>query len=143
MNLMSASVESADLLDLKLLPAWVKESGAAKHYDHYTAEEQTSELRSRDRHTKRKGRRLRSREPRADRLDARSRSDNRHRGRMPKTRGDGRRPFDRAKNRRSPDRDVQPPRKLPVISIRFLPRQSVFENVITQIKSASVAFSLF
>src|SRR4029450_1467602 len=107
MNLMSAPpVEPADLLDLKLLPAWVKEPGATKHYDHYTAEEQTSELRSSDRHRKRKDRRSRSREPRADRLHARSKSDNRHRSRMPESRGDERRHFGRAKNRRSPHRDA-------------------------------------
>jgi hypothetical protein len=46
MNVMSAlSVEPADLLDLKFLPAWVKEPGATNHYDHYTAEEAPTELR--------------------------------------------------------------------------------------------------
>jgi hypothetical protein len=143
MNLMSAPVEPADLLDLKLLPAWVKEPGATKHYDHYTAEAQPSEPRSGDRHGKRKHRKLHSREPRADRVRARSESDSRHRGRTSESRGDGRRHFDRAKNRRSPDRDAHPAPKLPEISIRFLPRQSVFENVITQIKSGSVTYSLF
>ncbi len=62
---------------------------------------------------------------------------------MPKSQRDGRRHFDRAKNRRLPDRDAHPAQKLFEISIRFLPRQSVFENVITQIKSGSVAYSLF
>src|SRR4030095_5880334 len=142
MNLMSAPpVEPADLLDLKLLPAWVKEPGATKHYDHYTAEEQTSELRSSDHHRKRKDRRSRSREPRADRLQTRSKSESR--GRMAESRADGRRHFGRAKNRRSTDRDAHHVPKLPEISIRFLPRQSVFENVITQIKSGSFAYSLF
>jgi hypothetical protein len=143
MNLMTVPhVEPADLLDLRLLPAWVKESGATNHYDHYTPEED-SELRSRDRHGKRNDRRLRSRESRAGRGYPRSKSDSRHRGRMPKSRGDGRRHFDRAKNRRSPDRAAHPAPKLPETSIRFLPRQSVFENVVAQIKSGSVAYSLF
>src|SRR5438132_5549389 len=31
----SPSAETIDLLDLKLLPAWVKESSAAKSYAHY------------------------------------------------------------------------------------------------------------
>jgi hypothetical protein len=62
---------------------------------------------------------------------------------MPKSRGDTRRHFDRAKNRRSPDRDAHHAPKLPAINTRFLPRQSVFENVITQIKSGSFAYSLF
>src|SRR5262245_50006245 len=144
MNLMSAPpAEPADLLDLKLMPAWVKEPGATKHYDRYTAEEQPSEPRSRDRHGRRKDRRLRSRERRADRPDARSKADGRHHGRMPKTRGDEHRRFDRGKNRGSPERDAHAAPKLPDISTRFLPRQSVFENVVTQIKSGSVAYSLF
>lgn len=140
---MSAPVEPADLVDLKLVPAWVKEPRATKHYDHYTGEDNASELRSHDRHPKRNDRGLRSREARADRLPARSKSDNRHRGRMPKGRGDARPRFDRAKNRRSPDGDARHAPKLPAINIWFLPRQSVFENVITQIKSGSFAYSLF
>src|SRR5215472_5615237 len=143
MNLMSAPVEPADLVDLKLMPAWVKEPVATKHYDRYTAEEETSEPRSRDRDGKRKDRRFPSREARADRLHARSQADSRHAGGKPKTRGDRRRRFDRAKNRPSPDRDARVGPKLPEISVRFLPRESVIENVITQIKSASVAYSLF
>ena len=46
---MSAPVEATDLLDLKFLPAWVKEPGATNHYDQYTAEEAPTELRSRGR----------------------------------------------------------------------------------------------
>jgi hypothetical protein len=144
MNLMSAPpVEPADLLDLKLLPAWVKEPGATKQYDRYAGEENASEVRNRDRHVKRSDRRLRSRESRADRVHATSRSDSRHRGRMPKSRGDEHRGFDRARNRRAREREAHPAPKLPEISIRFLPRQSVFENVVAQIKSGSVAYSLF
>ena len=140
---MSAPVEPADLVDLKLVPAWVKEPGAAKDYKHYAAEEETSELRTRGRDGKRKDRRFRSREARTDRLHTRPQSDNRHRRGRPKTRGDGHRRSDRAKNRRLPERDAGAETKQPEISIRFLPRQSVFENVVTQIKSASVAYSLF
>ena len=40
MNVMSAPpVQPADLLDLKLLPAWVKEPRATNHYDHYAGED--------------------------------------------------------------------------------------------------------
>jgi len=35
---MSAPVEPADLVDLKLVPAWVKEPGTTKQYDHYATE---------------------------------------------------------------------------------------------------------
>ena len=37
----SSPVEPADLLDLKLLPAWVKEPGGARNYEHYTPEEES------------------------------------------------------------------------------------------------------
>ena len=136
-------VESVDLVDLKLLPAWVKEPGATNRYDHYTEEEQRFGPRSRDHRRNRKDRRSRSRESRADRVHAKSKSESAHGGRMPKSRGDGRRRFDRVKNRRSTDRDAHAAPSVREISVRFLPRQSVFENVVTQIKSGSVAYSLF
>ena len=47
----SATVEPADLLDLKLLPAWVKEPAEARNYERYTGEEETPEL-----HRRRHGR---------------------------------------------------------------------------------------
>ncbi|PYK42841.1 MAG: hypothetical protein DME53_14145, partial [Verrucomicrobia bacterium] len=62
MNLMSAPVEPADLVDLKLVPAWVKEPGTTKQYDHYATEEQPFESRSRNHQGKRKDRRFLSRE---------------------------------------------------------------------------------
>ena len=92
---------------------------------------------------KRKDPRFLSREARADRLHARSQSDSRHHGVVQNSRGDGRRRSDQAKSRRSPDRPAEGGTKLPEISIRFLPRQSIFESVVAQIKSASVAYSLF
>jgi len=140
---MSAPVEPADLVDLKLVPAWVKEPGTTKQYDHYATEEQPFESRSRNHQGKRKDRRFLSREARADRLHARSQSDSRHHGVVQNSRGDGRRRSDQAKSRRSPDRPAEGGTKLPEISIRFLPRQSIFESVVAQIKSASVAYSLF
>jgi len=143
MNLMSAPVEPADLVDLKLVPAWVKEPGATKQYDHYATDEQPFESRSRNHQGKRKDPRFLSREARPDRLHARSQSDSRRHGVMQKSRGDGRRRSDRAKSRRSPDRVAEGETKLPEISIRFLPRQSIFESVVAQIKSTSVAYSLF
>src|SRR5947199_603433 len=143
MNLMSSPVEPADLVDLKLVPAWVKEPGATKDYKHYVAEPETSEQRRRDREGKRKDRSFRSRELRADRQHASSQSDSRPPRRAPKTRSEQDRRPDRAKNRWSTDRDHRVETKPPEISIRFLPRRSVFENVVLQIKSAPVAYSLF
>src|SRR5438093_10120110 len=37
----SPAVEPADLLDLKLLPAWVKEPGEARNYERYTGAEES------------------------------------------------------------------------------------------------------
>src|SRR6266550_1480636 len=36
----SSTVELVDFLDLKLLPAWVKEPAEARNYEHYTGEEE-------------------------------------------------------------------------------------------------------
>jgi hypothetical protein len=144
MNVMSAPpVEPADLLDLKLLPAWLKEPGATKHYDHYTADEAPAERRSRDRDGRHKDRTFRSRERRGETQRPASKPDRRHRGRMPRKGGARRRDSDRVRDRRSPGRVSQAAPKPPDITIRFLPRQNVFENVVAQIKSGSVAYSLF
>src|SRR4030095_16642121 len=50
---------------------------------------------------------------------------------------------DRAHIRRSPERVAQAKPKPVEVTIRFLPRQSVLENVVAKIKSGSVAYSLF
>src|SRR5436305_13421819 len=46
----SSTVEPADLLDLKLLPAWVKEPVKAKNYAHYTGEEKRRRPRNQRNH---------------------------------------------------------------------------------------------
>jgi len=142
MDVMSAPPEPADLLDLKFLPAWVKEPRATNHYDHYTAEEAPTEPRSRDRVGRHKDRSFPSRERRGHIQRPGSKPDRRP-GRTANAEGTRRRDFDRTKNRRSPDRAAQPPPKPFEGTVRFLPRQNVFENVVAQIKSGSVAYSLF
>jgi hypothetical protein len=144
MNVMSAPpVEPADLLDLKFMPTWVKEPRATNHYDHYTAEEASGERRSRDRDVRRKDRPFRSRDRREQTQRPGSKPDRPHRGRMPKKGGARRGDSDRGKNRCSPDRVAQAAPKPFEGTIRFLPRQNVFENVVAQIKSGSSAYSLF
>jgi hypothetical protein len=144
MNVMSAPpVEPVDLLDLKFLPAWVKEPRATNHHDHYTAEEAPAESRSRDSGGRHKDRKFGSRERRRDKQHPTAKPDRRHRGRMPKKGGARRRDSDRANDRRSSDRVAQAQPKPFEGTIRFLPRQNVFENVVAQIKSGSVAYSLF
>lgn len=136
-------VEPADLLDLKLLPAWVKEPGATNHYDHYRGEEPPTQRHSRDRGARNKDQKFRSRERREKTRYPISKPDSRHSGRMPQKGSARRRDSDRAKNRRPSDRVAQASPRPFEGTIRFLPRQSVFENVVTQIKSGSVAYSLF
>ena len=144
MNVMSAPlIEPADLLDLKLLPAWLKKSDAKNHYEHYTSEENVSEPRSRDRDGRQKDRKFRSRERQGRSQQARSMPDRRNRGGMSRPSEDRRRYSDRGKNRRLPDADAPAAQQLSAINIRFLPRQTVLENVVAQIKSGSVAYSLF
>src|SRR4030095_16778674 len=91
--------EPVDLLDLKFLPAWVKEPGATNHYDHYTAEEAPAELRSRDRGGRQKDRKFGSRDRRQDTHRPTSKPDRRHSGRMPKKGGPRRRDSDRVNDR--------------------------------------------
>lgn len=144
MNVMSAPpVEPADILDLKFLPAWVKERGTTNHYEHYTAEETSPELRNRERDGRHKDRAFRSRErgKRSGRPGAQRNGG--QRDRMPRKGGVGRRGSDRSRNRRQPERIAHAAPKPFEGTIRFLPRQNVFENVVAQIKSGSVAYSLF
>src|SRR6476659_3503071 len=144
MNVMSAPpVESADLLDLKLLPAWVKEPGETKHYDHYTGEEGSTELRGRDRGVGHREKAFRSGDRRERTRRPDSKPAGRHRDRAPKPRDDRRRDSGRRNDRVAPDRVARPASKPFEGTIRFLPRQNVFENVVAQIKSGSVAYSLF
>src|SRR6266436_8335698 len=144
MNVMSAPpVEPVDLLDLKFLPAWVKEPRATNHYDQYRAEEAPTELRSRDRGGIHKDRAFRSGERRGQTRHPRSEPDRRRRGRTPKAEDPRRRDSDRARNRPSSDRVARAASKPFEGTIHFLPRQNVFESVVAQIKSGSVAYSLF
>jgi hypothetical protein len=133
----SAPVEPADLLDLRLLPAWVKEPADAGNYEHYAGEDEGRDLRKqRDRRGKRptfKGQRptsnRRETDPRGFKKAGRDRR--------------GRRPQDR---KESPHREARleiARPALPEVTIRFLPYLAPFENVVAQIRSGSVAYSLY
>ncbi len=128
--------EPVDLLDLKLLPAWVKEPTEERKYDYVESEEG----RGRDRRHPR-GKRLTfkvdkrdlSREGRGGRGRGVRRIHDRHE----QDRDRGPRPVSRAKDQHKPSVVS------PEITVRFLPRSTVFDNVVAQIKSGSVAYSLF
>src|SRR6266480_1372524 len=153
----SATVEPADLLDLKLLPAWVKEPAEARNYERYTGEEETPELHRRrhgkDKRTRsnaqpfsavdglRRGERPtfngRGADPRKLKKIRRDAESVRERSRHAQRRQDRREDWHH-ENRPKVSQPVAPP-----VTIRFLPYPPAFENVAAQIKSGSVAYSLF
>src|SRR6266705_2204348 len=152
-TLSSYAVEPTDLLDLKLLPAWVKEPAEARNYEHYTGEErerprdgQRFPRDKRDRKFKRSTPKAFATEaPNAHRSTVNARKPHSHeakklgRDRPPRAR----RPKLRREDRHSQDRR-SPVAQAPLeITIRFLPYSRVFENVAAQIKSGSVAYSIF
>src|SRR5213080_3950782 len=139
MKLMTSSpVETADLLDLKLLPAWVKEPGGARDYEHYTGEEESGvpkKGQGRPQHRKTKRRTCNIQRPT-------SKGDRGQREGLRKKTGGSDRRSNGDKNRRSLNRHV-PITQTPQVTIRFLPYPPAFENVVAQIKSGSVAYSLY
>jgi hypothetical protein len=135
---MSSPTTTEDLLDLKLLPAWVNEPVRANEYSHFEGEDGRSFDRGgsrpdRDRGGERRAprsrdsrgpqsREQRSRRPRSDRPGA-ARPDEIHRG--------------------HDDRRERPPVQPIAVTVRFIPHLPAFNSVIAQIKSGSVAYSVF
>ena len=148
----SAPVEPADLLDLRLLPAWVKEPGETKKYERYTGEEESGARRGgRDAPRGKAKRRTPINREQAATFDKSlagiqhptPNADRRHRdGLRRNVRGRERHPH-KAKDGRSPNRHSPAPPTPPEIAIRFFPYSPAFENVVVQIKSGSVSYSLF
>jgi hypothetical protein len=110
-----------DLIDLKLLPAWVKET-APKDYTGYEGESEGER-------------------PRRDRRDRPATRQRRSKDRPQRRRDDkSRRPAER----RGQDRHRPPPPPPPLeVDVRFLPQARVFEAVAAQIKADALAYSLF
>src|SRR5437763_15923188 len=113
----SLPVEPVDLLDLKLLPAWVKEPAEERIYEYAGGEEE--------------GRR--SRPSNRSRRDRASRSHESKNGRDRRARGRNR------EDRRKVFRAIA----LPDITVRFLPHSPAFDNVVAQIKSSSLVYFNF
>jgi hypothetical protein len=130
------TVETADLLDLKLLPAWVKEPAESRSYAGYTGEEsgwqKTDHGPPRDRPKRRRPSSSQHPEPKTDRRHPEAR---RNKGAIPRI-------SHGAKDRRPLDRHLPPALTSPV-TVRFMPYSPALENVAAQIKSGSVAYSLF
>jgi hypothetical protein len=134
-----ASVDLDELVDLKMLPAWVSEPPPSERYARHEGEDH-EHRRSRDRrpHDRRRPDRKGLRRD-FDRGPAKEKQPERQRGhdRRP-ARGHGRHRKDRHRPPKRPEPD-----RLPPIAVKFFPRAAAFENVVEQIKSGAVAYSLF
>ncbi len=121
----SAAEAPPDLIDLRFLPSWVKQD--APRYADFEGEEapppQMHARRERGRRPDRRGERRHERGQR----DRHERTDH----------GRGR------KERRAQPRQPVVPEALPQLDIHFLPHANAFENVAAQIKSGTVAYSLY
>ena len=156
-----ASVDLVELVDLKMLPAWVSEPPPGQRYAEHGGEDR-QERRGRDR---REGRGPQRKRPtpnfqrptskpegprrefdrpgaKEQRSEDPARGDRRpphHDDRRPGPRGPQRHKDHRHKTHRQPVAD----KPLPPLAVRFLPRAAAFESVVEQIKSGTVAYSLF
>src|SRR5438477_1581532 len=142
----SSAVQAADLLDLKLLPAWVKEPVEAKRYEDVEGEHAlerparhhrgapTHPARGPTRESGRSQASVQRRITKAGKHEARRRrfEPDRHSAR----RG-------RAEDRPRAEEHLPVTRTPLQITIRFLPYSPAFESVVAQIKSGSVAYSLY
>ena len=140
----SPTVETVDLLDLKLLPAWVKEPAEARSYARYTGEEESGRQKAEydPRRSKSKRRTSNSDKSRAGVERPIRRQDRRHREALRNKTGNSARHWHGLKHRPSPNRDA-PITRTPPVTIRFLAYLPALENVVAQIQSGSVAYSLF
>jgi len=149
----SSPVEPADLLDLKLLPAWVKEPVEANRYADAEG----------DRGPEYPARHRRSAPTRTGRRS--SPIDRERTGNFDKSRASVQRPASKARkhdagrHRSQPDRhsarrersedrpgggEHSPVTRTPLeVAVSFLPYSAPFENVVAQIRSGSVAYSLY
>jgi hypothetical protein len=148
-----APLELDELVDLKMLPAWVNEPPPTERYAQHQGEDQR-EHRGRGRRDD-YGQKRKRPTPHFQRPTSKADKDKRGHGGPGQDRFRGRK-HERAGDRRPKDRHRGPAnrqsnasatrtsdRPLPPIAVKFLPRLSAFENVVAQIKSGSVAYSLF
>ncbi len=133
---MSVPTIPADLLDLKMMPAWVNEPTRSNDYADFEGEDESRGGRDR------RGPRGREQRPRGPKPAGR-RDDRRDDRRQPEGRRGEReqRPMERRDEQNRRPREAPPP--LPQVAVRFLPHPAAFESVVAQIKSASVTYSVF
>jgi hypothetical protein len=146
-------VDLDELVDLKILPAWVSEPPAGERFAQHEGDNEPERGRRDRRDNNRKPRTSNVQRPTSE-----SGSPRIHRDRRPgerfrdrkRTHGRDRHQQGRpgfVKGRAGPDalhdKHRQPDRPLPNIAVKFLPRAAALENVVEQIKSGTVAYSLF
>src|SRR4051812_49434980 len=120
---MPSPTPSDDLLDLRMLPAWANEPARPNDYANFEGEDADPEGRRRDRP------RNRDRDQRGpSRPDRRKEGPGRDRDRRPQRPHDARRDHGQTHERR------EIPLEPLAVTVRFLPHQKAFENVIAQIK---------
>src|SRR5438552_15577200 len=133
MRKVPSSGEPIDLIDLKFLPAWVKEDWSATRHAGFEGGEERA-------HWSPEGMERRPRPPRHRRDE--EKNHRRDRGER-----DERKPLDRKDRKRSRDfparREALAPPVLPQLDVHFLPQAAAFENVAAQIKSGTVAYSVY
>jgi hypothetical protein len=149
----SSPVEPADLLDLKLLPAWLKEPVEANRYADAEGDRDSERPARYRRGTPvRRGKRStpKNREQALNfdksrtgvqRPIAKASKHEAGRGRSERDRHSARRR--RAEDRPREDARPSVTRTPPDIAIGFLPYSPAFENVVAQIKAGAVAYSLY
>src|SRR5437762_4429890 len=129
-----SSGEPIDLIDLKFLPAWVKEDWSATRHAGFEGEEERA-------HWSPEGMERRPRPPRYRRDDEKN-----HR-RRDRGERDERKPLDHKDRKRSRDfparREAPAPPVLPQLDVHFLPQAAAFENVAAQIKTGTAAYSVY
>ena len=129
---MAEPTPAIDLLDLKMMPAWVNEPTRTNDYADFAGEEVERGF------DRRSPRPPRDRKPRAHRVEGRDKRD-------------GKRPERKAhrhdhREKRSDSRERaprEPHRDLSHIGVRFLPHTAAFDSVVAQIKSGSITYSVF
>ncbi len=126
--------DSADLFDLKMLPAWATESPNENRYANFAGEVE-SRPGSRGRHEGGGGGERRERGPRPPRRDGPRREGPR--------REPDRRPATREPRAQAPQRAEENFPPAPAVLVRFSPDPRSLENVLAQIKSGHVAYSVF
>lgn len=133
---MGSPTTPEDLLDLKMLPAWVNEPARPNDYADFEGEEPGSF----DRRSDRPRNRNRDRERRGPQArDPRARPARDQRSQRPRPGGArGERPESAPRERRAPE-VVAPV----AVTVRFLPHPRAFESVVAQIKSGPVGYSVF